>query len=100
MEQIRLKINELTVETGGECALILAELNAPHSDMAQQLSESGVYEFDHTLIFKDFTPEELYRILCRCLEKFSVSFSPEAEKHIREYLAAVHDSVGANARTR
>lgn len=99
VEQIRLKINELTVEAGGECALILAELNAPHSDMAQQLSEAGVYEFDHTLIFKDFTPEELYRILCRCLEKFSVSFSPEAEKHIREYLAAMNASVGANART-
>ena len=99
VEQIRLKINELTVETGGECALILAELNAPHSDMAQQLSESGVYEFDHTLIFKDFTAEELFSILCHCLEKFSVSFSPEAEEHIREYLTAINASVGANART-
>ena len=66
VEQIRLKVKELTVESSGECALILAELDAPNKNVAEQLSDGGVYEFDHTLVFKDFTPEELFLILCGC----------------------------------
>ena len=99
IEQIRLKVKELTVEAGGECALILAELNAPYGSVAEQFSEAGIYEFDHTLVFRDFTPEELYDILCICLQKFQVTFSPAAEKHIREYLVTLSGSIGANART-
>lgn len=99
VEQIRLKVKELTVEAGGECALILAELNAPNGNVAEQLSAAGVYEFDHTLVFKDFTPGELFQILCQCLEKFGVSFTSEAEKHIRAYLGAMRASIRANART-
>lgn len=99
VEQIRLKVKELTVESGGECALILAELKAPNGDVAEQLSEAGVYEFDHTLIFKDFTADELYSVLCQCLGKFNVRFSPEAEKHIRGYIVQMFSSITANART-
>ena len=99
IEQIRLKVKELTVEAGGECALILAELNAPYGSVAEQFSEAGIYEFDHTLVFRDFTTDELYEILCICLRKFQVTFSPAAEKHIREYLVALSGSIGANART-
>ena len=99
VEQIRLKVQELTVEAGGECALVLAELDAPNKNVAEQLSEGGVYEFDHTLIFKDFTPDELFGVLCHCLQKFNVTFTPAAEKHMRAYLAALEGSVEANART-
>ena len=99
VEQIRLKVKELTVEAGGECALILAELKAPNSDVAEQLSAAGVYEFDHTLVFKDFTPDELFQILCQCLGKFKVSFSEDAEKHVRGYIGQMCASVATNART-
>lgn len=99
VEQIRLKVKELTVEAGGECALILAELKAPNGDVAEQLSEAGIYEFDHTLVFKDFTPDELFQILCQCLGKFKVSFSAAAEKHIRAYIGEMSASVATNART-
>ena len=99
VEQIRLKVKELTVESGGECALILAELDAPNKNVAEQLSDGGVYEFDHTLVFKDFTPDELFQILCGCLEKFLVSFSPAAERHIKGFLKSLNSSIGASART-
>lgn len=84
---------------GGECVLILAELDAPNVDVAKQLSEAGVYEFDHTLIFKDFTADEHYDILCYCLQKFEVTFTSVAEKHIRGYISQTSTSSGANART-
>lgn len=99
IEQIRLKVKELTIESGGECALILAELDAPNKNVAEQLSDGGVYEFDHTLVFKDFTPDELFQILCGCLEKFLVSFSPAAERHIKGFLKSLNSSIGASART-
>ena len=78
---------------------ILAELEAPNSNVAEQLSESGIHEFDHTLIFKDFSAEELYEILCHCLGKFGISFTPAAEKHMREYLRSMNASAPTNART-
>lgn len=99
VEQIRLKVKELTIESGGECALILAELDAPNKNVAEQLSDGGVYEFDHTLVFKDFTPDELFQILCGCLEKFLISFSPAAERHIKGFLKSLNSSIGASART-
>ena len=99
VEQMLLKLKEMTIEAGGECALILAELDAPNVDVAEQLSDAGIYEFDHTLIFKDFSADELYDILCYCLKKFAVTFSPDAEKHMRAYLGTLSTSVHANART-
>lgn len=99
VEQIHLKIKELTVESGGECALIMAELDAPNRNVAEQLSDAGVYEFDHTLVFKDYTPDELYQVLCICLARYDVTFSPAAEKHIRAFIVEMHGAAGANART-
>ena len=99
VEQIRLKIGELTVEAGGECALVLAELESPNTSVVEQLSESGVYEFDHTLVFKDFTPDELFEILAGCLTKYQVTFTQPAEEHMRNYLASIPGADVANART-
>ena len=99
VEQIRLKMEELTIESGGECALILAELDAPNKTVAEQMTDSGIYEFDHTLVFKDFTPDELYDILCNCLRKFKMTFTPAAENHIRQYITALSSNYEANART-
>ena len=99
IEQIRLKVKELTVEAGGECALIVAELESPNANVTEQLYEAGVYEFDHTLVFKNFTPEELFEILCHCLGKFGVSFSDRAREHMLGYLRSMAGSFQADART-
>lgn len=99
IEQIRLKVKELTVEAGGEGALIVAELESPTAPVSEQLYEAGVYEFDHTLVFKNFTPEELFEILCHCLGKFGVRFSDEARNHMLGYLHAMTASFVADART-
>ena len=98
-ELIRLKVKELTIESGGECALILAELDSPNAELSEQLREAGVYEFDHTLVFRDFTPEELFGILVCCLRKFNVSFSDEAVEHMLAYIRSMSSQRRANART-
>ena len=98
-ELIRLKVKDLTIESGGECALILAELDAPNAPVSEQLYEAGVYEFDHTLVFRDFTPEELLDILVYCLRKYKVSFSDKAAAHLLGYLHSMSAHYSANART-
>ena len=97
IELIRLKLKEMTVEAGGECALVLAEVDAPFQNVVEQMVESGVFEFDHTLVFEDFTPEELYQVLCSCLAKFKVSFTSAAESHMLKFLTAMKEY--ADART-
>ena len=99
IEQILLKLKEMTIEAGGECALIMAELDAPNVDMAEHLSDAGIYDFDHTLIFRDYTSGELYDTLCYCLKKFEATITPEAEAHIRGYLNSLSASIETNART-
>ena len=98
-ELIRLKVKELTIESGGECALILAELDSPNAVVSEQLYEAGVYEFDHTLVFRDYTSEELFGILAYCLGKYKVSFSEDAQKHLVDYLHTMTAHYPANART-
>ena len=98
-ELIRLKVKELTVEAGGECALIMAELDAPNAPVSEQLYQAGVYEFDHTMVFRDFTTEELYDIMVYCLRKYKVSFSDETRDHLAGYLRTMSAHYRANART-
>lgn len=98
-ELLRLKVTELTARSGGDCALILAVLDSPNALVSEQLCKAGVYEFDHTLVFRDFTPEELYGILVRCLRKYKVSFSQDAQAHLTDYLRAMSAHCQVNART-
>ena len=101
-EQLRIKLSSLTAEMGGKGALVIAECQSRHHGMVQSLADCGIYDFDHTLIFEDYTSEELYEILCRCVEGSGMEFSSEAEEWIRRYidnLCANRNLSFANART-
>ena len=58
--------------------------------------------FDKILKFEDYSPKELNRIALQMLAQENVVPSPEAEEHIKEYLAFLHryrDKYFGNART-
>lgn len=100
--QLRAKLAALTAENEGAGAIVLAEISSPVQSIATNLALNGVYDYDHTFIFDDYTEEELYRILCHCLKKYKMNFSPEAEVIIRQYindLSSSRDRDIANART-
>ena len=101
IEYVLMRLKELTIEMGGECALIVAELidSVPNGDLAERLSDAGIYNYDHILVFKDYTPDELFQVLDSCLRKKSVSFTPQAESHMRKYIKKLSTSEHANART-
>ena len=101
-EQIRFKLATLASEDNASGALIISECSSPNLSIANSLAANGIYDFDHTFIFDDYTADELYGILVQCLEKQKTRMSEEAETIIREYirnLCANRELSFANART-
>ena len=86
----------------GAHALIIAENRAPRQDLVEQLIDNVAHEVDHTLIFEDYTSEELFEILKQMLSDKDFSFEQKAEsimQHYIEYLCSDQYSCYANART-
>lgn len=101
-EQVRFKLAALASDEHASGALIIAECSPSNLSIAHSLASNGIYDFDHTFIFDDYTDEELYLILLQCLEKQKTRVSEEAEVILREYirnLCANRELAFANART-
>ena len=84
-EQLRIKLAGYTSALPGAHALIIAETRAPRQDLVEQLIGNGAHEVDHTLIFDDYTSEELFEILKQMLSDKDFSFEQS-----RKYHAALH----------
>lgn len=101
-EQVRFKLATLASEDNSSGALIIAECTTPDLSIAHSLAGNGVYDFDHTFIFDDYTADELYNILLQCLDGYKVTVSAPAETILREYIANLctnRELSFANART-
>ncbi len=101
-EQLRIKLAQFTSTLPGAHALIIAENRAPRQELVEQLIDNGAPEIDHTLIFEDYTENELFEILNQMISDNGFSFTQEAEtimRHYIKYLAADRYSCYANART-
>lgn len=101
-EQIRFKLAALASEDNASGALIISECSSPNLSIANSLAANGIYDFDHTFIFDDYSADELYDILVQCLDKQKTRMSEEAEAIIREYIRNLCANRGlsfANART-
>lgn len=101
-EELRIKLTSLTAESGGVGALVIAECTSPRQTLANSLAMNGIYDFDHTFIFDDYTAEELFEILRRRLSTYRVRFSDEAAEKMRTYIEALCTNRNlsfANART-
>jgi SpoVK/Ycf46/Vps4 family AAA+-type ATPase len=101
-EQLKIKLSQLTTDMGGAGAIIVAECDAPRQSLVSSLALSGVYEFDHTIVFDDYSADELFEILRQCLAGHKVKFTPEAEQKMKSYIGGMLSDKGpqiANART-
>ena len=101
-EQLRIKLTSLTAESGGVGALVIAECTSPRQTLANSLAMNGIYDFDHTFIFDDYTAEELFEILRQRLATYRVRFTDEAALKMRAYIEALCSNRNlsfANART-
>lgn len=101
-EQVRFKLAALASDESASGALIIAECSTSNLSIAHSLASNGIYDFDHTFIFDDYSADELYSILLQCLDKQKTTVSEEAEVILREYirnLCANRELSFANART-
>ncbi len=101
-EQLRIKLAQFTSSLPGTHALIIAENQAPRQELVELLIDNGAPEIDHTLIFEDYSQEELLDILKQMLSDKGFAFEQEAETIMRryiKYLASDRYSCYANART-
>ncbi len=101
-EQLRIKLASLTAEIGGNGAIIIAECESSRPAIGPSLAKKGVFGIDRTLIFEDYSSEELFRILEAQLKRHKAQFSDEAAAQMRAYIDALCDNRSldmANART-
>lgn len=101
-EQLRAKLTSLTAEQGGAGAVIISESASPRQTMASSLAMNGIYDYDHIIFFDDYSAEQLYSILCSCMNRYEISISAEAEVNIKKYICDMcgnSESGYANART-
>lgn len=101
-EVLRFKLSSMTMELPGTYALVIAENEGTPHLLTRSLREGGITSFDHTLHFADYTEEELLAILGKCLQRKRLRFSPEAARHMADYIHSLcaNRRLGyANART-
>jgi adenylate kinase family enzyme len=101
-EQIRFKLASLASDESASGAVVIAECSTSNLSIAHSLASNGIYDFDHTFIFDDYSADELYSILLQCLDKQNTTVSKGAEAILREYinnLCANRELSFANART-
>lgn len=101
-EQLRIKLAGYTSSLPGSYALIIAENRAPRQELVEHLTDSGVAEVDHTIVFDDYTSVELLAILTGMLQEQGFSTSDEATAVLERYIVRLcenRDLGYANART-
>ncbi len=101
-DQLRIKLATLTAEIGGNGAIIIAECESTRPALGPSLEKKGVFGIDRTLVFEDYTSEELFEILAVQLKRENAVFSDEAAAKMRSYIEALCANRSlemANART-
>jgi len=103
-DQLKIKLTQLTAENGGAGAIVVAECVAKRQNLVASMACNGIYEFDHTFVFDDYTPDELLQILSVCLASHKVHLTPESASWLKKYIADMaadrHSGTSvANART-
>ncbi len=88
-------------ETTERFALVIAEKSSANIGMAKRLSKIGINNFEHTLIFDDYTTEELMKVLSLQLEKYDLSLSSLAATIMHSYIKKLcsDNTTYANVRT-
>ena len=101
-DYLRMCLATNTLGLPGRFAVVIAEHSSPRVELARSLSHIGIQDFDHILIFDDYTSSELLAILIQCLDKLGLKLDNEAEDILHTYISRLVEdfrNIYANART-
>lgn len=83
------KLRELEQTT----ALVFGQIKADEDAIAQNLAYNGIASYGNTIIFNDFTPEELVEILTSLLKRdYQLDMKPGAKAKIFKYVESIKAS--------
>ncbi len=101
-EYLRVCLAANTSEIHGRFAVVIAEQDSPAIGLAKSLNKIGISNFNHTLIFDNYTTEELLAILSQQLAKYDLRLSSDAATIMHSYISRLRadnkSSSYANAR--
>lgn len=74
-------------------ALVFGQIKAEEDSIAQDLATNGIASYGNTIIFNDFTSEELVEILESLLKReYQLDMKPAAKDRITKYLESIKTS--------
>lgn len=83
------KLRELHQTT----ALVFAQVKASEDMIAQNLAVNGIASYGNSIVFDDFTIEELTEILASLLKsEYQLDITPEAKSQAKKYIMSIKSS--------
>lgn len=93
MSHLRMWIVNRLREMEQTTALVFGQVKAEEDAIAQDLAENGIASYGNTIIFDDYTSEELVEIMESLLMKdYQLDMKPAAKEKIIKYLEGIRTS--------
>ena len=93
LSHLRVWITNRLRELEQTTALVFGQIKAEEDAIAQNLAYNGIASYGNTIIFNDFTPEELVEILITLLNKeYQLDMKPAAEARMLKYIENIKAS--------
>lgn len=93
MEHLRMWIFNKLRELKQTTALVFAQVQVSEDMIAHNLAVNGIASYSNSIVFDDFTVDELTEILVSLLKsEFLLDITPDARQHIQQYIESVKAS--------
>jgi len=89
-DRLRHKLSLLIGDAPYSMVMVIAE-NDINKTLMSSMVRNGVQVFDYTLLFEDYSKEELFEILRIMLCNEGYSFDAAADSHIQEYISSLYN---------
>lgn len=104
IRHLRMWVLNRLRETEQTTAVVIGQIKASEDMIVQNLADNGIASYCNSIVFSDFTTDELSDILSTLLRKeYMLEMSPEAKDRMKSYIENIKSSGSkdspANART-
>ncbi|MBR1687487.1 MAG: AAA family ATPase [Prevotella sp.] len=96
-DNIRMWIVNKINESKQQTAVVFAEASDGNENIAKDLALNGIASLYHSIIFNDYTVEQLTQLLASMLlSDYRLRLTPDAEKEMSRYIGSIHSAASRN----
>jgi SpoVK/Ycf46/Vps4 family AAA+-type ATPase len=104
IRHLRMWVLNRLRETEQTTAVVIGQIKASEDMIVQNLADNGIASYSNSIVFNDFTPDELSDILATLLHReYTLDISPDAKDWMKNYIGSIKASESkespVNART-